>query len=86
MTNRAHITRQAARDGVPAPTVERDYVLAHLLSGRAIESCFHGPGVLSRLGAGRRHGIAQGRCVLIARPPIRQMASPLAHRSAAEPN
>ena len=32
MTNRAQITRQAARDGVPAPTVERDYVLAHIIA------------------------------------------------------
>ena len=31
MTNRAQITRQAARDGVLAPTVERDYVLAHII-------------------------------------------------------
>ena len=36
MTNRAQITRQAARDGVPAPTVERDYVLAHP-TGDAVE-------------------------------------------------
>ena len=33
MSNRAQITRQAARDGVPAPTVERDYVLAHIIAG-----------------------------------------------------
>ena len=33
MSNRAQITRQAARDGVPAPTVERDYVLAHIVAG-----------------------------------------------------
>ena len=32
MTNRAQITRQAARDGAPAPTVERDYVLAHIIA------------------------------------------------------
>ena len=32
MTNRAQITRQAARDGLPAPTVERDYVLAHIIA------------------------------------------------------
>ena len=37
MTTFAQITRQAACDDVPAPTVERDYVLAHIiaaLSGR----------------------------------------------------
>jgi len=32
MTTFAQITRQAARDDVPAPTVERDYVLAHFMS------------------------------------------------------
>ena len=33
MSNRAQITRRAARDGVTAPTVERDYVLAHIVAG-----------------------------------------------------
>ena len=33
MSSRALITRQAALDGVPAPTVERDYVLAHIVAG-----------------------------------------------------
>ena len=33
MSSRALITRKAARDGVPAPTVERDYVLAHVIAG-----------------------------------------------------
>ena len=32
MTTFAQITRQAARDDVPAPTVERDYVLAHIIA------------------------------------------------------
>ena len=32
MTTFAQITRQAARDDVPAPTVERDYVLAHIVA------------------------------------------------------
>lgn len=35
MIGRARITKQADADGVPAPTVERDYVLAHALSGIA---------------------------------------------------
>ncbi len=35
MTTRAHITRRAAKDGVPARTVERDYVLAHVIAGVA---------------------------------------------------
>ena len=35
MTSRAQITRQAAADAVPAPTVERDYVLAHILASLA---------------------------------------------------
>ena len=35
MTSRVQITRQAAADAVPAPTVERDYVLAHILAGLA---------------------------------------------------
>lgn len=40
MSNRAQITQQAARDGVPAPTVERDYVLAHIIAalGKLIEN------------------------------------------------
>lgn len=35
MITRAHITRRAARDNVPAITVERDYVLAHVIAGVA---------------------------------------------------
>ena len=33
MNVHAQITRQADRDGVAAPTVERDYVLAHIIAG-----------------------------------------------------
>jgi len=32
---KAHITRRAAQDNVPAVTVERDYVLAHVIAGVA---------------------------------------------------
>ena len=42
MTNRAQITRQAARDGVPAPTVERDYVLAHIIAALGALDDHHG--------------------------------------------
>lgn len=35
MINKAQITRRAARDDVPAKTVERDYVLAHVVAGIA---------------------------------------------------
>ncbi len=35
MITRAHITRQAALDNVAAKTVERDYVLAHVIAGLA---------------------------------------------------
>ncbi|MGB5717774.1 MAG: hypothetical protein WBN81_11845 [Gammaproteobacteria bacterium] len=35
MITKAHITRRAARDNVPAKTVERDYVLAHVVAGVA---------------------------------------------------
>lgn len=35
MITRAHITRQASRDGVPARTVEKDYVLAHVVAAVA---------------------------------------------------
>jgi predicted nucleotidyltransferase component of viral defense system len=35
MITRAHITRRAAQDNVPAKTVERDYVLAHIIAGLA---------------------------------------------------
>lgn len=42
MTNKAQITQQAARDGVPATTVERDYVLAHLVAGLAKLNIDHG--------------------------------------------
>ena len=42
MTSRAQITRQAARDGVPAPTVERDYVLAHIIAALGALDDGHG--------------------------------------------
>ena len=42
MTNKAQITQQAARDEVPAPTVERDYVLAHIIAGLASLGADHG--------------------------------------------
>ena len=42
MSSRAQITQQAARDGVPAPTVERDYVLAHIIAGLASLGSDHG--------------------------------------------
>ena len=42
MTNRVRITRQAARDGVPAPTVERDYVLAHIIAALGAIDTSHG--------------------------------------------
>ena len=35
MITRAHITRRAAAAAVPAQTVERDYVLAHIVAGLA---------------------------------------------------
>lgn len=35
MITKAHITRRAAQDNVPAVTVERDYVLAHVIVGVA---------------------------------------------------
>lgn len=35
MITKAHITRQAAKDNVPAQTVERDYVLTHIIAGIA---------------------------------------------------
>ncbi len=36
MITKAHITRRAAKDGVAAKTVERDYVLAHVIAGLAM--------------------------------------------------
>lgn len=42
MTNLAQITRQAASDGVPAPTVERDYVLAHIVAALGAIDDNHG--------------------------------------------
>ena len=42
MSNRAQITQQAASDGVPAPTVERDYVLAHIIAGLGALGDDHG--------------------------------------------
>ena len=33
MSSLGLITQQAERDGVSAPTVERDYVLAHIIAG-----------------------------------------------------
>lgn len=35
MTTKARITQRAAKDDVPAKTVERDYVLAHVIAGVA---------------------------------------------------
>ena len=35
MITKAHITRKAAQDNVPAITVERDYVLAHVVTSLA---------------------------------------------------
>lgn len=42
MTNAAQITQRAARDGVPAPTVERDYVLAHVMASLGAMNDGHG--------------------------------------------
>lgn len=42
MTNRAQITQRAARDSVPAPTVERDYVLAHIIAALGASGGSHG--------------------------------------------
>ncbi len=42
MSNRAQITQQAARDGVTAPTVERDYVLAHVIAALGALGDGHG--------------------------------------------
>jgi len=42
VSNRAQITQQAARDGVPAPTVERDYVLAHVIAALGALGDGHG--------------------------------------------
>lgn len=42
MTNKAQITQVAAADDVPAPTVERDYVLTHVIGGLAVVGYDHG--------------------------------------------
>lgn len=42
MTNRAQLTQQAARDGVPATTVERDYALAHIVATLGSLAAGHG--------------------------------------------
>ena len=42
MTNAAQITQRVARDGVPAPTVERDYVLAHVMVALGTMNDGHG--------------------------------------------
>ena len=42
MNIQAQITRQAARDGVEAPTVERDYVLAHVMAALGVLGVSHG--------------------------------------------
>ena len=52
MSNRAQITQQAARDGVPAPTVERDYVLAHIIA--AFGALGHGHGLVFKGGTALR--------------------------------
>jgi hypothetical protein len=52
VSNRAQITQQAARDGVPAPTVERDYVLAHIIA--AFGALGHGHGLVFKGGTALR--------------------------------
>lgn len=42
MSNKAQITQRAARDNVPAATVERDYVLTHVIAGLASIPQQHG--------------------------------------------
>jgi predicted nucleotidyltransferase component of viral defense system len=42
MITKAQITKCAARDGVPAKTVERDYVLAHIIAGLTALGDKHG--------------------------------------------
>ncbi len=37
MITRAHITRLASKQGVPSKTVERDYVLAHIVAAVAVQ-------------------------------------------------
>ena len=62
MTNRAQITRQAARDGVPAPTVERDYVLAHIIAALGAIDASHG---LVFKGGTARFGFATSQIIAI---------------------
>lgn len=52
MINRAQITRRADAEGVPAPTVERDYVLAHIIS--AISSVQEESGLVFKGGTALR--------------------------------
>ena len=42
MINRAQITRQAARDGVPVLSVEWDYVLSHIIAALGVRGDSHG--------------------------------------------
>ena len=42
MSNKAQITQRAAHHGVPAPTVERDYVLAHVIAALGTMDDDHG--------------------------------------------
>jgi len=42
MITKAQITQRAAQDGVPARTVERDYVLTHIIAGLAVLRTGHG--------------------------------------------
>ena len=52
MIARAQITRRADEDGVPARTVERDYVLAHIIAGLA--SLGHDTGLVFKGGTALR--------------------------------
>ena len=56
MTNRVQITRQAARDGEPAPTVERDYVLAHIIAALGTVDDSHGLVFKGPSNPSHRHG------------------------------
>lgn len=80
MSNRAQITRQLTHGGVPVPTVEQDYVLAHVMAALGVLGGSHvlvfKGGMAPKLCYFKDSGIcgsrAQGiRLLLSAEPGIR---------------
>ena len=69
MSSLGLITKQAERDGVSAPTVERDYVLAHIIAGLGSLGRDHGRGsartAVHAASTQKRYALALGQTVSV---------------------